>query len=212
MKVREEDLRRAFQRSTARIRVEDCLSPEELGRVSRGGLRFWERNKIAEHLSRCSDCAQECLVGWEIGAWAEDRAGGGAVLATPRVPRLLLAVAAAVIVGVGLSQVPWRRSAPPALRGGDRQGLVSLLEGRHLDRDHLRLRWSGAPEGSRYSVTVLTPQLTIVFRRNNLTRPEVDVPAANLASVPPGDLHWVVDATTPDGGRLSSSSFVNRLD
>ena len=102
----------------------------------------------------------------------------------------------------------------PLFRDSERLAIRSLVpESIPLSRARCVLRWSGGPAGTRYNVEVATERLEIVDRARDLDRPEYLVPAKALAALPPGArLLWQVELRAPDGSRLTSPTFVNRLD
>ncbi|MCP3138731.1 hypothetical protein [Pyxidicoccus xibeiensis] len=124
-----------------------------------------------------------------------------------------LATAALVLVVVGVS-VQQGTDGPPVVRGGDTVAVASQVpEDAPLPRERAVLRWSGGPEGTRWSVQVSSEDLSLVHRADSLTRSEYAVPAEVLAAVKPGTkLLWQVEARLPDGQVLRSATFVNRIE
>jgi len=77
MKLNSEELRSLYQRETARSnRRSDsgCLTEEVLARAVAGELDHSERERIADHLGTCSDCAKEFSAAKSIKAWADEHA------------------------------------------------------------------------------------------------------------------------------------------
>lgn len=124
-----------------------------------------------------------------------------------------VATAALVLVVVGVS-VREGTEQQHQMRGGDTGTLTSLVpEAAPLKRDDCVLRWSGGPEGTRWSVRVSTEDLSLVHRADSLEQREYRVPAQVLAPVKPGTkLLWQVEARLPDGQVLRGATFVNRLE
>ncbi|MCP3167483.1 hypothetical protein [Myxococcus qinghaiensis] len=123
-----------------------------------------------------------------------------------------VATAALVLVVVGVSVR--EETEQHQMRGGDTGTLASLVpEAAPLKRDDCVLRWSGGPEGTRWSVRVSTEDLSLVHRADSLEQREYRVPAQVLAPVKPGTkLLWQVEARLPDGQVLRGATFVNRLE
>jgi hypothetical protein len=78
MKLNSEELRSLYQRETARSNRRsdsDCLTEDVLARAVAGELNQSERERIADHLATCSDCAKEYSAAKSIKAWADENAG-----------------------------------------------------------------------------------------------------------------------------------------
>ena len=77
MKLNSEELRSLYQRETARSNrrsASDCLTEDVLARAVAGDLNESERERIADHLASCSDCAKEYSAAKSIKAWADEKA------------------------------------------------------------------------------------------------------------------------------------------
>jgi len=77
MKLNSEELRSLYQRETARSNRRsdsDCLTEEVLARAVAGELDHSERERIADHLGTCSDCAKEFSAAKSIKVWADENA------------------------------------------------------------------------------------------------------------------------------------------
>jgi hypothetical protein len=61
MRLDSEELKRLYQQQTARAARsrDDCLTAEVIMSAATGEFSHAERNKVADHLIACSDCAQE---------------------------------------------------------------------------------------------------------------------------------------------------------
>src|ERR1044072_768734 len=75
MKLNSEELRSLYQRETARSNRRsdsECLAEEVLARAVAGELDQSERERIADHLAGCSDCAKEFSAAKSIRVWADE--------------------------------------------------------------------------------------------------------------------------------------------
>src|SRR5689334_4486358 len=60
MRLNETELKEIYQRGTARSPSQaDCLTADEIARISNGEIDEQERFRMANHLMLCSDCAEE---------------------------------------------------------------------------------------------------------------------------------------------------------
>ena len=125
-----------------------------------------------------------------------------------------LAAAAVIMIGIGL---PFFRSLTPeptpTLRAADQFEIASELPtDQALPRDAFELRWTPAEEGSLYDIVLTDSELAILDRASFLESPRYVVPAGALADLTEGDeVWWKIDATRPDGSRVSSLTFVTRV-
>jgi len=75
MKLNSDELRSLYQRETARSNRRsdsDCLTEDVLARAVAGELNQSERERIADHLASCSDCAKEYRAAKSIKSWADE--------------------------------------------------------------------------------------------------------------------------------------------
>ena len=121
--------------------------------------------------------------------------GAGAVM--------LMAAVALLVVQPG----PVQNRGPGPMRA-DTIDLATTLDETPLQRDAAVLRWTAAPEGTVYGVTITTDALEPVARVGGLHAPEWQIPPESLAAVPAGTvLLWRVEAQLPDGTRQRSPTF-----
>lgn len=73
MKLTSEELKALYQQRTARsVRKQaDCFTEEALAQAVTGKLRRMERERLADHLMTCSDCAREYRLIQSLKPWAE---------------------------------------------------------------------------------------------------------------------------------------------
>lgn len=216
-------LRRAFSSLAATPEAAEhaaCPEPERIYDAVRGKLPPAELRAMVAHLAECPACAEA----WRLAAAFEEEAGA-AVGAAPAVarrpfPRLVAVAAAAVLalVAAGMWWTSVRAPEAPVYRAAGDAEIVSLLpEGEPLDRDAPVLRWQvappGAPEGTVYAVLVSTESLEVVAEATELEEARFEIPAEALESLPAGaELLWRIEATTPEGHRFTSPTFLTSIE
>ena len=187
-------------------------SPEKIWEGARGELRGAEAQEIIEHTAVCAACAED----WRLAVALQkpESATNNVVDATERfsAARRLRnwSLAAAAALAIGVVGVQWMQQQP-IYRDGDQVTIQSLVEeGQALPREQFLLRWSALEtQGATYDVEVSTEDLRVIASADDLTQPQFQVPADALAGLPPGTrLLWKVDADLPDGGSVSSPTFV----
>lgn len=213
-------LREAFRSLASDARpTEDCPAPETLWEGLDETLPVDQLRDVVDHTASCAACAEA----WRLAV--ELRAGEASAAERPRAAsrvlpfrgrRLLvpLAAAATLVLAVGLG-VLWQGGfgERPGYREPGRQEIRSLVpEGEPLDRQACRLRWTGAPEGSRYEVSVTSEGLAVIATARELATPSYLVPASALEALPAGaQLFWQVGARLDDGTWIDSRTFVVTL-
>lgn len=187
-------------------------SPEKIWEAARGELRGIEAQEVIEHTAVCAACAED----WRLAVALQkpESATNNVVDATERfsAARRLRnwTLAAAAALAIGVVGVQWMQQQP-IYRDGDQVTIQSLVEeGQSLPREQFLLRWSSLEtQGATYDVEVSTEDLRVIASADDLAQPQFQVPAEALAGLPPGArLLWKVDADLPDGGSVSSPTFV----
>lgn len=214
-----EDLEAAFASlSESAVSGPDCPTPGEIWETARGGESPVRASAVVDHTSRCFACAEAWRLAREISGRRIPEPGSAGSTPTSRVPGLrtwTALTAAAVVVTAGLGVLMYRRSTPPfVMRAGEEVAIHSLVpESAPLPREGCVLRWSKAADGARYTVRVGTEDLAPIALAENLDQPEYTVQIKDLEKVPPGSAFvWRVEAVLPDGRRLASPGFRNRLE
>jgi hypothetical protein len=211
----DERVKAAFQALGASAEPE--CSPQEIERIWQavaGELPAEERRELVERLATNPACAEAWRVAHEV--WTVSR-GDVAVEAERRERTWTpsrLAAAAVVFVGIGIAIVTQiDRDSGDTFRDPNRSAVESLIPAEAaLPRDAFRLSWTPGPEGSRYDVRVTTDDLQVLESVSGLTTPELLVDDAVLSSVARGArVLWQVDVTLPGGERVSSQTFVVRV-
>ncbi len=193
-----------------------CPPPEQIWAAVRGELPPAQTREIVTHMAACPSCAED----WRLAvAMQRPETGSNVVHAAERFgfgQRLRnWGLAAAAVLALAVVGVQWaRQTAPAATYRGDGETIQALVEeGQALPRQQFLLRWS-APEtpGATYDVEVSTEDLRVVASGDDLREPHFLVPAHALAGLPPGArLLWKVDAELPQGGHLTSNTFVTTV-
>lgn len=153
---------------------------------------------------------------WRVAqAFGEPRTEPAAMLAPGRWRATpWLAAAAIMVLGLTATLLVSRPAVEvETTRSGEAFAVESLLAADAvLPRDTFVLRWRPGPEGARYQVRVTTVDLRVVATVRDLDRPEHQVPASALADVPAGSqVLWQVEVTLPSGARVTSETFVARI-
>jgi hypothetical protein len=194
----------------------DCSPPDAIWNAVAGHHPETEVQAMLAHSVGCADCAALWRLARELQVTEREEASPAPVVPLrPRSWRWLAgggALAAAALLAVVLVPRIGQREAAPVVRGRDDGLLRPDPAAETLDRAHPVLRWSGAPQGSRYSVVVSARDLTVLYRRSGLDTPELELPAEALTGVPPGgDVVWRVEAIAPGGRRISSGAFLSKV-
>ncbi len=192
----------------------DCPDPGTLWESARGRLDRTTEEALMLHIADCPDCATAWALARKMADGTAEEAGRAVPLAPRRRPAWrnprVLAAAAMVLLAVGLGgSLLLRNPAPePVVYREQAGGTVVQADpaSLRLPRSACRLRWTGAPEGSRFDIIVTNDDLDILCEAHRLTRPEFLVPEATL---PPacGTILWRVTVHTPDGETVISPTF-----
>jgi hypothetical protein len=172
-----------------------CPTTDALWLAARGQLPPAERRAVLEHLLTCPACDRDFRLARTFEAEHEEPR---TVPAPPRPrfvpPPLLAAVAAALVVAVGLLVLP----RAPVWKGGG----VDSRTPPTLPRQGAVLTWTAVgPEGTTYDVEVRVAATDeLIARGADLAAPAFPIPDAALAGLPPrARLRWEVTAELPYG-------------
>ncbi len=200
--------------------VSDCPHPERIWEAVRGEATPAEVESLLEHTLRCQACAEEWRLARAVSLEAdsegvEGRLGAGR--AWWRRPPVWLATAAVLLLAIlGIQRTVDQLGPTPVFResGPNNPSIESLVpEESSLPRDNFLLKWRPGPEGSLYTVKVMTEDLQPVATARNLETSEYRVPVKDLEKLPAGArLFWEATMERPDGSRLSSPIFAVRLE
>jgi len=211
-----ERLRRSFASLTKEALPEEgCPAPERIWEAARGKLAPSDTRDLVDHTAACPACAEA----WRLAAGVIAETGEERIeRARPSGPRWSLIAAAAAALIVMVTLVTQLRRPPfdedPTYRAPEDTSLRSLMqEPQTLARERCELRWSPGPPGASYSIEVAMEDLTILSSARGLNEERYLVPAAALAKLPAGArLLWRVEALLPDGSKVSSATFVSKLE
>jgi hypothetical protein len=124
MRLSETELREVYQQGTARSSRTDCLTADEIARISTGEIDDEERQQMRRHLMICSECAEEYRLIGPLKALADSAEGGivaissqskaragrkRSIVASPLAPRLAY-IAATFLLAVSLALAIWSLS------------------------------------------------------------------------------------------------------
>jgi hypothetical protein len=228
MKLTDDKLKQLYQQQTARSarRQAECLSDETLLRAAAGELGQTERERMADHLMVCSDCATEYRLVQSLKPWAErvvatsgepvaeaemiEQHSGWAASVRAFWEQLLYAskwraaaVAAMLVVAVGASVIVWRamqsdQGSIPSERGGGSMTMeVEPPNGVVLDEPPERLAWSAVENAESYQVVLYDFESTPIWESSPVTSPAVSLPEAVREGLPRGQpYYWRVVVTS----------------
>ena len=215
----DETLKTAFVNGSWETAPEGCPDTETLWASAAGELDSAADEALILHLARCPQCSSVWRLAREMGA-----AGGvddGTVVSIEGVRRskfskrrVVLAFAAAVLIGVGLSTVMYDHRdvvGPPVYREQREDFSVSdSSEIPVMSRTDCRLRWKAGPDGSTYDLVVTDENLDVLVSIKNLSDPEYRIDPEDLP--PSGEIFWRVTVHSPDGEVRSSETLTTRIE
>ena len=194
----EDELVAAYQ---ARLRRGDlppgAPDPEAIQRVAAGRAGEAERLRVLDVVMQSESLRREFELFRALAAAESPRRA-------PRLPRQLLALAAAILVMVMAGSLWWQRhpAGPEPARGGaSGVSLLTPAPGARVSPP-VTLQWAGVPGASSYSVEVLAADGSVLFDAAG-TDTQVVLPGSVPISA--GESYvWRVVATVTDGRRVES--------
>ena len=197
---------------------DDCPAPDRIWLAARNETPWSEIRSLLDHAAACP----ACTVAWRLAREqhrTEARAVPMAAIPVPRPDRRWLrygAAAAVLFVGAGLALYRWSPKEPesPGMRATAPIAIRALVpDGGALPRQGFRLRWTPGPPGTRYSIQVTDERLATLAEAPSLERPEFLVPEAAVSRLGPDErILWQVKAVFPDGARVTSDTFLARVE
>lgn len=210
-----EKLRSSFAaRDETRTAGGECPDTEKIWDAVGGTLGPEETRQLVDHFVACPSCATD----WRMAMPAGTAAGAKVVAFRPR-RRIAqwagLAAAAAVAAFAFIAVYQWITPDPyePVYRATDAIIRTLVAEDVALPRKQAVLRWTPAGEDARYSVEVGKTDLTPLASAHDLKETEFVIPPEALGGLDAGTtIVWQVEALLPDGRRIVSEAFVNRVE
>ncbi len=170
MKVTEQDLRQLYEESTVPGDAAGCLDTGLLIRAANQraadkSLSEAEREAVAGHIARCSECARGYRIARSMRGLTDSPSGlSRSTLARPALTFAAGAIAAMVVLFAG--------------------GSIWLIRLRERDRTTIAALESSLAERDRRAAVPATvvPDRTVVADLADLTRPQLDAPIIDLDS------------------------------
>ena len=191
--------------------------PGRIWQAVRGDLQTSEIEELADQAGRSADTASAWRLAAELSREFDSQGDQSVVPINRRRPvRWALGLAAAAVVLIGLAFPLYHSFSPdrtPTFRAIDDFEIASeLATGTALDRNAFELRWTPTGEDSLYEIVITDSGLAVLDRASFLEEPRYLVSSAVLAGLKNGEeVWWKIDATRPDGTRVSSPTFVTMV-
>lgn len=205
-------LRKAFAEPA--IEIEGCPEPDRIWSAVRGELPADELRETLEHVALCASCAED----WRIAMAFEEEARKGelapVVLFHRYRPWVAAAAAALVltVVGIRIRDIQGPDRNEPQWRGAETEIQPAISRGTPLQRRACVLAWKPVEGAESYNLAVTTDTLIVIANQTGLTTSSYRIPPGDLARFPAGTmLQWTVTAYDAEGGKISSSTFLNPL-
>ena len=183
-------------------------APEVIAALVRREGPEEERLTTLDHVMSCAECRRDFdLLRAVERAGIESGAGGRA--GGKRDWRMPAALAASVLLAVGVGRMVLRSGGGDTTRGDDHGGVVLVQPGRAAAAgDSITFSWHAVPGATRYELELLDAGGGVLA--SAATSDTTASPVAARA-LPPGDYRWWVRATTSDARSLRSALRPLRL-
>jgi anti-sigma factor RsiW len=190
-----------------------CPPAERIVDSADGRLDAEDNRDVIRHIGECAACSAAWWMAREMAG--EPEARRSRTLAFPGWPAL--AAAAVLVVAVAVVGQHWLRPRQPAeavYRAQEESWLASRVPaGMPLPRNACTLQWTAGPTGTTYDITVASEDLDVLASASALTEPLYSIAPEALATLPAdATILWRVTAHLPDGGRLSSKTFMTDIE
>ncbi len=211
-----EQLADRFRKTDPRDVRDDCPAATQLWAAVTGGLAAEEVRRVVDHTARCIDCSIAWRVALDVNRETPDAPGAALLPLHRRRARSLLLPGGLTLLAAGLAaalffQGPWAhpyRSGALELERGIKRPLDSLTAPGPQPKDAVVLRWTPYPGAERYSVTVMSSSLEVLYRKFGVTTSELRIPPEALSTQPSGGRAlWSVQAILPGGRTVDSEVF-----
>jgi hypothetical protein len=180
------------------------VSPEAIAALVRREGSERDRLATLDHVMSCGDCRREYdllrtveRAGAE--AEAEGRSGGQGLRRSLVMPA---ALAASLLLAVGVGRTLMRSGGDDTTRGGDAGAIALLRPGSEAAvGDSIVFAWHPVAGARRYELELIDPSGNVVAAAE--TTDTIAAPAA-ARQLPAGDYRWWVRATTSDARTVRS--------
>ncbi|MGO9829063.1 MAG: hypothetical protein ACLPJH_02915 [Myxococcaceae bacterium] len=208
-----------FQKTDPRELREDCPTAARIWEAVAGELSPEDVQPLVDHTARCVDCSIAWRVALEVHRDAGVEAPAAAVLpfrfsrARTALTASGFGLLAAGIAAAVFFQGPWTHpkgslEAERSSERGAKRPLDSVTASGVQPKGAVVLRWSPYPGAERYSVTVMSGSLDVLYRAFGVSGTELRLPAETLAAQPsPARVLWSVQAILPGGRAVDSDVF-----
>jgi hypothetical protein len=203
-----EAFRAAVEASGYEVPRPDCVDDDRIWAAAIGNLDAGSVRAIVDHVAVCPRCAES----WRLAASMAGRVRSdrSRIVRWPAAGTWVsLGLAATFVVAAGYAVWPRAPESPNApLRSPEGPVLESRVTDPELPRDQFVLRWTPGPAGTTYSVSVSDEQGRMLDEARDLQRPEYVVPPSALSPLAATSrVFWRVDASLPDGTKVTSRDF-----
>jgi hypothetical protein len=183
-------------------------APEVIAALVRREGPEEERLATLDHVMSCAECRHDFdLLRAVERAGIESRAAGRT--GGKRGWFMPAALAASVLLAVGVGRMVLRAGGDDTTRGDDHGGVALVQPGREAAAgDSLTFSWHAVPSATRYELELLDAGGGVLA-----SAATTDTTASPVAAraLPPGDYRWWVRATTSDARSLRSALRPLRL-
>lgn len=207
--MNEDRLREVYTAAVERGAVPSAghASPEAIAALARREGTEAERLATLDHVMSC----RECRADFDL-LRAVERAGaetGSVKSGARRAWFVSAALAATVLLAVGIGRMVMKQGGDDIPRGGEAGAITLLRPGTEaVAGDSLTFIWSPAPGARKYSLEVLDAGGNVVLMAE---APDTVSTPGVATGLPPGDYKWWVRATTSDARTVRSQVRPLRL-
>lgn len=202
MRWNDEALRSAYRQSPGPPVTGPCPDEETVERYLLGGLGTPGRERLADHLEGCADCAELVQRLGRLSEWAGRAAAASrpSIFTGRRLQLGLTAIAAALVLAIGGSAI-WNRTVePPSGRDVERapQTVVSPLPGERLQAPPVTFDWPDEAGAAGYRLRLFGPGADLLFESDPQPDSDYRLPAAVAADLVTGGRYsWTVEVDGP---------------
>lgn len=214
MRPTDDELRDLWRSATAASPAEHP-DADELERAARGELPPADRERVADHLVECGDCAALVRRLGDLQRWADAAAsevsarGAAAVSGTEhhRRWRPVLGLAAALVLATLAGLAIWQLAPvpggkPPDALRSSAPAAVRPISGATLSEPPSHLAWPAQPGAAAYRVVLYDERAEVLWRGPAVRGTELDLPPDAAALLRPGHSYsWSVRLEDGASGR-----------